>query len=90
MMHSPSPTVPSNLDDYTEEMLEKAQAAFAIVRQQLDASFERAKRRYDKRVKSVQFKVGEFVWFYSPRPPKKDCLESGWRIQLDHTESSGS
>ena len=43
------------------------QQAYRIVSEQLRVTFEQAKRRYDQRVKSVRFKLHEFVWFYCPR-----------------------
>ena len=57
----------SDYDEYSDDVRRKMQIANGIVEQQLRTVFERAKRRYDQRVKAVQFKVGEFVYYYSPR-----------------------
>jgi hypothetical protein len=71
LVERPPESESSNLDDFTEEMLEKAHVALAIVRQHLNCSFNRAKKRYDSRVKSLNIRPGNFVWYYSPQPPKK-------------------
>ena len=57
----------ANYDEFSDSIREKMQIANRIVEQQLKTVFERAKRRYDQRVKAVQFKIGEFVYYYSPR-----------------------
>jgi len=41
-----------------------------VVRKQLNANFERAKRCYDERVKSTKFRKGEFVSHVIPRTKK--------------------
>jgi len=41
--------------------------AYTVARESLKANFERNKRRYDARVKTAQFKVGDFVFYYVPR-----------------------
>ena len=41
--------------------------AYAVVRESLKANFDRSKKRYDARVKSAQFKVGDLVYYYVPR-----------------------
>ena len=41
--------------------------AYAVVRSQLKCSFDRARKRYDRRVKETNFQVGQFVWYYVPR-----------------------
>ena len=56
-----------NLDDYSDEVRRKMQIAYKIVENQLKVVFDRAKRRYDARVRSVKFDVGELCYFYSPR-----------------------
>ena len=33
----------------------------------LKATFDRAKRRYDQRVREVRFKLNSYVWFYCPK-----------------------
>ena len=41
-----------------------------IVRKQLKANYEQAKRRYDERIKSTKSCEGEFVWHFIPRTKK--------------------
>jgi len=60
-----------NEDVYVSEASERMRKAFQVVRKQLNANFERAKRRYDERVKSTKFREGEFVWHFIP------CTEKG-------------
>ena len=43
------------------------QQTYAVVREHLKASFDRNKRRYDSRVKSSHFDVGDFVYYYIPK-----------------------
>jgi len=57
---------------------EHMQQAYTIVREQLQAGFERAKRRYDERVKSTKFFVGQFVWHFIPQLQKG--LNRKWMI----------
>ena len=57
----------NDTDEYAEIVRERMQQAYKIVSDQLQVTFERAKRRYDQRVKAVRFKLHEFVWFFCPR-----------------------
>jgi hypothetical protein len=50
-----------------------------VVSGQLKCAFSRNKRRYDARVKAVQFKVGDFVWYYTPRGTKG--LSRKWELR---------
>jgi len=59
-----------NEDAYVSEASERMRKAFQVVRKQLNANFERAKRRYDERVKSTKFREGEFVWHFIPHTKK--------------------
>ena len=43
------------------------QKAYQIVSDQLKVTFDRAKRRYDQRVRAVHFPLHSYVWFYCPR-----------------------
>jgi len=49
---------------------ERMRQAYALVREQLQAGFVKAKKRYDERVKSTKFSVGQFVWHFIPRMQK--------------------
>ena len=54
-------------DEYAETVREKMQKAYSIVGDQLKATFDRAKRRYDQRIREVRFKLNSYVWFYCPK-----------------------
>jgi hypothetical protein len=66
-MEHPLPDSPIELDEYSETMAERLREAFSLVRKELNCAFERNKRRYDAKVKEVQFSSGDLVWFYCPR-----------------------
>lgn len=57
-------------DAYVSEVSERMRKAFQVVRKQLQVKFERAKKRYDERVRSAKFGEGEFVWHFIPRTRK--------------------
>jgi hypothetical protein len=67
LMEHPQPDSPIELDEYSETMAERLREAFSLVRKELNCAFERNKRRYDAKVKEVQFSSGDLVWFYCPR-----------------------
>ena len=67
LLENPTNRFPANLDDYTDEMATRMQKAYQLVADHLDVAFSRSKRRYDTRVKEVQFQVGDLVWYYCPR-----------------------
>ena len=56
-----------NSYDYDAEMQERLCQGHALAREHLDASAERRKNQYDIKVKSSQFKVGQWVWYFYPR-----------------------
>jgi len=53
--------------DFVIDQQEMAEHAYQIARKQLGVGAERRKRTYDIRVKTEQFDVGEWVWYYYPR-----------------------
>ena len=59
-------------------MRERMRLAHELVAEQLKCAFVRNKTRYDARVKAIQFKAGDFVWFFSPR--KKQGLSRKWQL----------
>ena len=67
LLLEPTECAYSSYDEYSDDVRKKMQIANSIVETQLRAVFDRAKRRYDQRVKSVQFQVGDFAYYYSPR-----------------------
>ena len=86
MLENSGEIIPTNPVDYVEQTSERLKTAYKIVRESLDSVFERAKQRYDARVKRLQFRVGDFVWYFCPqrRPrlgPKWQLLTTGpWEI----------
>ena len=56
--------------EYVELASERMRVAYGIVRNHLRATFDRAKKRYDSRVKTAKFAEGQFVWHYIPRNRK--------------------
>ena len=54
-------------EEYVQSVSNRMREAYAVVRSQLKCSFDRAKKRYDRRVKETNFQVGQFVWYYVPR-----------------------
>ena len=60
---------------------------FQTVRDHLGQAFQRAKQVYHGRVKKLQFKVDDLVWFFCPRKwprlgPKWQLLTTGpWQVE---------
>ena len=86
-MENVGEAVPADWDDYVSERRSRKEQAFQTVRDQLGQAFQRANQAYDGRVKKLQFKVDDLVWFFCPRKrprlgPKWQMLTSGpWRIE---------
>jgi hypothetical protein len=55
---------------YVDLVRQRMRAAYDIVFKNMGAAFERAKRRYDERVKACQFNSGQRVWYFCPRRRK--------------------
>jgi len=66
-LEHPSPAEVQDVDKFSEQMRERAQEAHKLVAEQLKCAFIRNKACYDARVKAIQFKAGDFVWFFSLR-----------------------
>ena len=66
-------------DEYVLLVRQRLRTAYELVHVNLQRSFERSKRRFDIRVRACRFKVGEQVWFYSPR--KFRHLSPKWTLQ---------
>jgi len=64
--------------EFVEETSQKMRQAHNIVREFIKTGFDRAKRRYDARVKAVQFKEGHFVWYFIPKVVKSK--KSRWNL----------
>jgi hypothetical protein len=66
LLDNPSEDLPTNLDEFTKDQYNRMRSAFALG-ENMRYSFQRIKKRYDHRVKSVVFLIGQFVWYYCPR-----------------------
>jgi len=58
---------PITAHDYLDKLHSNAADAYRLAREKLRASAERRKRHYDVKVKSEQFEVGDWVYYYYPR-----------------------
>ena len=58
---------PTTYNEYVEEMKTRMEDAYKTAREHLKVAAERRKMTYDARVKSKEFAVGDFVWYYYPR-----------------------
>ena len=54
-------------DEYAETVRGRMQKAYRIVGDQLKGTFDRAKRRYNQRMREVRLKLNSYVWFYCPK-----------------------
>ena len=79
LIDRPSPALPESTDEYAKVMAERMRKAYEIVNKQLKCSFSRAKRRYDTRIKELQFAVGDSVWYFSPRRRRR--ISPKWALQ---------
>jgi len=53
--------------DYVDKLRQNASEAYQLARKHLRASAERRKKIYDVKVKTEQFKVGDWVFYHYPR-----------------------
>ena len=66
------------MNEFVDQLKEKADRAFRIAREQLQTAAKRRKTGYDIRVRRQSFEVGDWVWYYYPRrfrgrSPKWQC-----------------
>ena len=54
-------------DSFAGNLVNKLEAAFTVVREELRVAAERRKKQYDLRVREKNFPVGTSVWYYCPR-----------------------
>ena len=54
-------------NDFIEHKLLLMESAYALTRDHLNASSARSKKHYDVRTRPKSLKVGDWVWFFSPR-----------------------
>jgi len=67
LIEKPTAAAAQSNDEYVQQTAERMRQTYAVVREHLKASFDRNKRRYDSRVKSSHFDVGDFVYYYVPK-----------------------
>jgi transposase InsO family protein len=60
----------AGVDEYTERVRERYTRAYDIVRENLSEAAQRRKEYYDTRVKTVEFKVDDLVWYFYPKRKK--------------------
>jgi len=65
LIGTPSEAAYESEDTYVTAASERMRLAYSLVREQLRASFDRAKKRYDERVRTTRFAVGDCVAFYT-------------------------
>src|SRR5664279_550911 len=53
--------------DFVQETKERTEGCYEHAREYLRVAAERRKKAYDIRVRDVEFKRGEWVWYYYPR-----------------------
>jgi hypothetical protein len=58
-------------ESYVSGLLTRLEAAYTLVREELQVAAERRKKQYDLRVREKDFKVGTWVWYYCPRRYQK-------------------
>ena len=70
---TPETPAPVSYASYADEMGDRMREAYALVREHLKVAAERNKRTYDLRVRTRQYKVGDF------NPRKLAGRQDKWR-----------
>ena len=65
LIGTPSEAAYESEDTYVTAASERMRLAYSLVREQLRASFDRAKNRYDEWVRTTRFTVGDCVAFHT-------------------------
>ena len=60
-------TLCDTYDGYVDELRHRMQSNYALAREHLGVAAKRRWRTYDVRVKSQEFKTGDWVWYLYPR-----------------------
>src|SRR5271157_575495 len=81
-MNTPQPEMSADVDVFVTDLRDRRREAYKLVSELMDCAFSRAKRRYDARVKAMNFQPGDFVYFYCPkrrlrRNPKWQLMSTG-------------
>ena len=64
---TPAEQAPATFDNYASELEDRLRRAYCLVRENLKVAAERSKKYYDLRVKSQQYRVGDWVYYFNPR-----------------------
>ena len=64
VVDTPYDDVPSDRNQYADELVERMKDAFRRVSNHTGVQAERMKRRYDANVRSAKFVEGQLVWYY--------------------------
>src|SRR5215831_16563781 len=67
VLGAPAGTPVENIDAWVEDKVDRQREAYDLVRNHTGKAAERYKTYYDKKVKKVSFKPGDFVHVYVPR-----------------------
>jgi hypothetical protein len=70
--------LPSCMDEYAANIIERQRADYALVREHLGESAIRRKEQYDIRVRPKEFVPGQLVWYHYPR--KRQGLSPKWQM----------
>ena len=70
VMGRPREDTPPCPTKYTEWLRQSLEGAHRFAREQLGKSSVRQKRGYDKKVQIRQIRLGQFVWYWYPPPPR--------------------
>ena len=74
---TPPEPVPTNFDDFAEEMETWMKQAYTLAREQLGVAAQRNKHMYDLRVRPARYKVEDWVLYFNPR--KYRGKQDKWR-----------
>ena len=66
----PVPELPSVIEDYVSELLEKLEESHQFARVWMRVASDRMKRRYDIGTSRAAFDVGDAVWLYNSKRRK--------------------
>ena len=67
VVNTPYDDVPSNRNQYADELVERLKEAFRRVNDHSGNQAERMKRSYDANVRKSKFELEQLVWYYYPR-----------------------
>ena len=65
-LKAPSPSYADTEIDYVDQLRDCLKEAYSSVNEKFKADTQRMKRRYDERVKAIQFNAGDCVLYYCP------------------------